>query len=92
MTRATKTLTVFTILAAIYTILYLGFIPLSEKVQNEIIPVIPWWVLVSFGCHCLGNIGFALFTFRDCPEAYHELMTEISQAKTDLRAKGMQIN
>ncbi|KAI7899363.1 dolichol-phosphate mannosyltransferase subunit 3 [Cokeromyces recurvatus] len=92
MTKATNTLTVFSILSVLYLIFYLGFVPLSEKVQNEIIPVIPWWALVCFGCHCLGNIGYALFTFRDCPEAYHELMTEISQAKADLRAKGMQIN
>lgn len=30
---------------------------------------------MTFGCYCLNNIGYALYTFRDCPEAYHELMS-----------------
>lgn len=29
---------------------------------------------MTFGCYCLNNIGYALYTFRDCPEAYNELM------------------
>jgi hypothetical protein len=29
---------------------------------------------MTFGCYCLGNIGHAMYTFRDCPEAYQELM------------------
>lgn len=35
---------------------------------------LPWWGLVTFGAYCLSNIGSAMYTFRDCPEAYHELM------------------
>ncbi|KAI8979242.1 dolichol-phosphate mannosyltransferase subunit 3 [Mycotypha africana] len=92
MTRATEAFTIGVILFTTYIILYLGFVPLPDIVQDKIIPVLPWWGLITFGCYCLFTIGFALFTFRDCPEAYHELMSEIQQAKTDLRAKGMQLN
>lgn len=35
---------------------------------------IPWWLLVSFGAYSLGSLGWGLFTFRDCPEAYQELL------------------
>jgi len=35
---------------------------------------IPWWLLVSFGSYALWCLGWGLFTFRDCPEAYTELL------------------
>jgi dolichyl-phosphate mannosyltransferase polypeptide 3 len=35
---------------------------------------IPWWLLVSFGSYALSCLGWGLFTFRDCPEAYTELL------------------
>ncbi|KAG2235313.1 dolichol-phosphate mannosyltransferase subunit 3 [Thamnidium elegans] len=91
MTRATEAYTVGAILIATYIVLYLGLIPLPETVQEKIIPVLPWWGLVTFGSYCLSNIGSAMYTFRDCPEAYHELMGEITQAKSELRSKGMQL-
>ena len=31
------------------------------------------YLLVAFGCYSLWCIGFNLFVFRDCPEAFHEL-------------------
>jgi dolichyl-phosphate mannosyltransferase polypeptide 3 len=35
---------------------------------------IPWWLLVTFGSYSLWSLGWGLFTFRDCDEAYEELM------------------
>ncbi|KAG0733900.1 hypothetical protein G6F57_005813 [Rhizopus arrhizus] len=90
MTRATEAFTAGAIAIIIYFILFFGFVPLPEIVQDKIVPVLPWWVLMTFGCYCLNNIGYALYTFRDCPEAYHELMSEIQQAKSDLSTKGIQ--
>ncbi|KAI9364095.1 dolichol-phosphate mannosyltransferase subunit 3 [Pilaira anomala] len=91
MTRATEAYTFGAILIATYMVLYLGIIPLPETVQEKVIPVLPWWALVAFGSYCLSNIGSAMYTFRDCPEAYTELMGEITQAKSELRSKGMQL-
>ncbi|KAI8992392.1 dolichol-phosphate mannosyltransferase subunit 3 [Pilobolus umbonatus] len=91
MTRATEAFTVGGIVSVIYLILLMGLVPLSDTLQNRIIPVLPWWGLMTFGCYCLASIGSALYTFRDCPEAYHELMAEITQAKNELRSKGMQL-
>ncbi|RUS21070.1 dolichol-phosphate mannosyltransferase subunit 3-domain-containing protein, partial [Jimgerdemannia flammicorona] len=53
---------------------------------------LPWWALVTFGSYSLGNIGFHVMTFGDCPEAYHELMGEIQEAKNDLRTKGVSVD
>jgi hypothetical protein len=35
------------------------------------------------------NIGWHLFTLRDCDEAYHELVGQIKKAREDLTKKGM---
>lgn len=34
---------------------------------------LPLWVLVSFGAYSLASIGYELFIFRECPDAYREL-------------------
>jgi len=64
----------------------------DEKLVEALLPVIPWWLLVSFGSYSLWSLGWGLFTFRDCPEAYTELLGEISEAKNDLRAKGVMVD
>ncbi|TFK70094.1 dolichol-phosphate mannosyltransferase subunit 3, partial [Pluteus cervinus] len=64
---------------------------LDESIAGQLLPVIPWWLLVSFGSYSLGSIGLALYTFRDCPEAFNELMKEISVAKNELRSKGVTV-
>ena len=35
---------------------------------------IPWWLLVAFGSYSLWSLGWGLLTFRDCDEAYEELI------------------
>ncbi|KAG1738005.1 dolichol-phosphate mannosyltransferase subunit 3, partial [Suillus lakei] len=80
-------------------------IPLmAAGVAQEILPVIPWWLLVSFGSYSLWSLGWGVFTFRDCPEAYHELlqdlcangrlsdMHEINEAKNDLRSRAVTVD
>lgn len=62
---------------------------LSERTSSLLLPVvrpflhpsnttdpaqIPWWFLVSFGAYSLGSLGMGLLRFRDCPEAYEELL------------------
>ncbi|KAF8920628.1 dolichol-phosphate mannosyltransferase subunit 3 [Mucidula mucida] len=71
---------------------YLSVPLVEDDVVQQIIPVVPWWLLVSFGSYSLWSLGWGLWTFRDCPEAYTELMTEISRAKLDLRAKGISVD
>ena len=70
---------------------------------------LPWWLLVSFGSYALWSLGRGVFTFRECTDAYTELLTvsvgllfchphaslchqEISQAKSELRLKGVSVD
>ena len=53
---------------------------------------IPLWLLVTFGSYSLANIGWALFTFGDCPEAHLSLIKEIQNAKMELRSKSVSID
>jgi hypothetical protein len=48
---------------------------LTLSLSNIHLYQIPWWLLVSFGSYSLWSLGWGLFTFRDCSEAYEELMT-----------------
>ncbi|KAK3044776.1 hypothetical protein LTS18_000381 [Coniosporium uncinatum] len=71
---------------------FLGIIPFSPKIQDEIIPVIPFWAIVSFGAFLLFRLGYGVFTFNDVPEAHKELMQQIEQAKNELRSKGVEVD
>ncbi|KAI9634284.1 dolichol-phosphate mannosyltransferase subunit 3 [Dioszegia hungarica] len=95
MTRATRQLTVAIPLVLLYLLMLLGVLPapvVSEQTASAILPVIPFWLLVSFGAYSLSSLGLGLLRFRDCPEAYESLLAEISQAKNELRDKGVSVD
>lgn len=92
MTRATQTISIALLASSFYLALFLQLLPLPELVQTEIVPVLPFWALVSFGAYLLFRLGFNVMTFRDTPEAYKELMGEIEEAKRDLRTKGVEVD
>ncbi|KAN0080405.1 Dolichol-phosphate mannosyltransferase subunit 3 [Tylopilus felleus] len=77
-------------LLALFAVLPLPF--LDPDVVAQLLHVIPWWLLVSFGAYSLASLGWGLFTFQDCPDAYHELLEEINDAKHDLRTKGVSVD
>ncbi|KAJ5532144.1 hypothetical protein N7513_001473 [Penicillium frequentans] len=85
MTRAQQTISVLLLVSSLYLSLYLGLIPLNETLQNEVIPVLPFWAVIVFGCYLLARLGLAIFTFNDVPEAHAELQKEIELAKVELR-------
>ncbi|KAF7306322.1 Dolichol-phosphate mannosyltransferase subunit 3 [Mycena indigotica] len=92
MTRAARVAFISTLFAAVWSLVFFQFLAvpgISKTVVEDVWPLIPWWLLVSFGSYSLWSLGWGLFTFRDCPEAYEELLKEISQAKDDLRSKGL---
>ncbi|KAK7514647.1 dolichol-phosphate mannosyltransferase subunit 3 [Phyllosticta citricarpa] len=91
MTRAQQTISIGLLLSSLYLALYLGLLPLSAKVQEDIIPVLPFWALVSFGAYLLFKLGWGVYTFNDVPEAHAELMAEIQQARKELRSKGVDV-
>ncbi|KAJ4150390.1 hypothetical protein LMH87_011142 [Akanthomyces muscarius] len=92
MTRAQQTISFGLLVSSLYLALYLELIPLPALVQEQIVPVLPFWALVSFGAFLLFRLGFGVVTFNDVPEAHKELMEEISQAKVDLRKLGVDVD
>ncbi|KAJ9142330.1 hypothetical protein NKR23_g7217 [Pleurostoma richardsiae] len=92
MTRAFETVSIALLATSLYLSFYLELVPLPEVVQQEILPVIPFWCLVSFGAFMLARLGWGVLTFNDCPDAYKELMGEIEMAKKDLRTMGVDVD
>ncbi|KAJ5180738.1 hypothetical protein N7492_003948 [Penicillium capsulatum] len=92
MTRAQQTISVLLLVSSLYLVLYLGLVPLNETFQTEIIPVLPFYAVISFGCYLLGRLGLAIFTFNDVPEAHEELQKEIEQAKIELRQGKVEVD
>ncbi|TGJ86625.1 hypothetical protein E0Z10_g2182 [Xylaria hypoxylon] len=92
MTRAVQTISIGLLVTSLYLALYLQLIPLPELVQTEIVPVLPFWALVSFGAYLLFRLGWNVMTFHDVPEAHKELVGEIELAKADLRRLGVDVD
>ncbi|KAJ9116590.1 hypothetical protein QFC20_000523 [Naganishia adeliensis] len=95
MSRATRFLALAIPLTLLYLLALASIIPvplLDPAKASLLLPVIPWWILVSFGAYSLGSLGMGLLKFRDCPEAYQELLLEISQAKNQLRDQGVSVD
>ncbi|KAF8481000.1 dolichol-phosphate mannosyltransferase subunit 3 [Russula ochroleuca] len=78
-----------------YFLALFAFIPVpffSKEHAEQVLPVLPWWLLVSFGSYTLWSLGHGLYTYRECTDAYTELLTEISQAKSELQVKGVSVD
>ncbi|CAN9290710.1 unnamed protein product [Alternaria alternata] len=91
MTRATQTISIGMLLTSIYLSLFLEVVPLPQKIQEEIVPFLPFWALISFGAYLLFKLGWGVFTFNDVPQAHAELMQQIAEARKDLQAKGVDV-
>ncbi|KAG9192876.1 dolichol-phosphate mannosyltransferase subunit 3 [Alternaria panax] len=91
MTRATQTISIGMLLTSIYLSLFLQVVPLPQKIQEEVVPLLPFWALISFGAYLLFKLGWGVFTFNDVPQAHQELMQQIAEARKDLQAKGVDV-
>ncbi|KAI2617856.1 dolichol-phosphate mannosyltransferase subunit 3 [Hypoxylon sp. NC1633] len=92
MTRAQQTISFGLLVTSVYLALYLQLVPLPSLVQTEIVPVLPFWALVSFGAYLLFRLGWNVMTFHDVPDAHKEIMAEIELAKADLRRLGVDVD
>ncbi|KAI0067981.1 dolichol-phosphate mannosyltransferase subunit 3 [Artomyces pyxidatus] len=95
MTRAQRVAIYSSVLSFAYFLAFFSYIPVpfvSEEQAKQILPAFPWWLLVSFGSYALWSLGQGLYTFRECTDAYTELLSEISLAKSELRMKGVSVD
>ncbi|ODQ64311.1 putative dolichol-phosphate mannosyltransferase subunit [Nadsonia fulvescens var. elongata DSM 6958] len=91
MSRASVVMKNFFIVYLAYIALYRGLIPLPTVIYEQIVPVLPWWLLVACGAYALGTLGYDVLSFNDKKDKYDELMEEIKVAKADLKAKGVDV-
>lgn len=92
MTKAYETAVYALTFSAIYFALSFGVIPTPEVFSTEILPVLPWWALVSFGCYALFEMGYGVFTLQDKEDKYIELKEQITEAKGFLKSNGVDVN
>ncbi|KAF4979116.1 hypothetical protein FZEAL_4606 [Fusarium zealandicum] len=92
MTRAQQTISLALLVTSLYLTLFFELIPLPVLIQEQVVPVLPFWALVSFGAFLLFRLGWGILTFNDVPNAHKELMGEIEQAKIELRQLGVDVD
>ncbi|OAX34036.1 dolichol-phosphate mannosyltransferase subunit 3 [Rhizopogon vinicolor AM-OR11-026] len=95
MARLHRVLLYSSIFVSLYLLVLFQVLPvplIDAGTVQDILPVLPWWLLVSFGSYSLWTLGWGVFTFRDCPEAYQELLQEINEAKNDLRSRAVTVD
>ncbi|KAK0530299.1 hypothetical protein OC834_002981 [Tilletia horrida] len=95
MTRASRFAATAGGATVLYVLLILNILPtplISQEAREQILPTLPWWVLVSTGSYLLWNMGWGIFHFNDVPQAYQELMVDIKNAKDYLRERGVDVD
>ncbi|KAK2731148.1 hypothetical protein FQN55_004977 [Onygenales sp. PD_40] len=92
MTRAQQSLSIILLITSLYLALYLRLIPLNATVQDEIIPVLPFYSLMVLASYLLFRLGWGVYTFNDVPEAEKALQAEIVTAKKELREGGVDVD
>ncbi|VEU19818.1 DEKNAAC100832 [Brettanomyces naardenensis] len=91
MTKLTDTILTILTVSSIYLVLYVGAIPTPAVIHDEILPVLPWWALVSYGCYALFSLGYGVFTLNDKEDKYEELLSQISEARGFLEKNGVDV-
>jgi Dolichol-phosphate mannosyltransferase subunit 3 (DPM3) len=67
-----------------------GFDHFQLKTSTDIVLVfIPVWGLITLGIYLLSLLIYGVMTYRDCPEAARELESEIKEAKTEMKRRGI---
>ncbi|EXJ94339.1 hypothetical protein A1O1_02733 [Capronia coronata CBS 617.96] len=97
MGRAAQTISFALLVSSTYLLLVLPLLTddspipsiLPTKIQVEIIPVLPFWAVITLGTYLLGRLGLGVLQFNDTEEAYKELMGQIEGAKKNLDKRGV---
>jgi len=93
MTRALQTISVLLLATSLYLSLLLDLlpVPLHSTIHSEILPVLPFWALITFASYLVGRLGWGVLNFKDQEPAYKELMEQIEGAKEKVKGKGVDI-
>ncbi|BEJ14473.1 hypothetical protein CspHIS471_0402400 [Cutaneotrichosporon sp. HIS471] len=95
MSKGTRFLAAAVPATLVYLLMLFAILPVplvDHDTADLILPVLPWWLLVCFGSYSLMSLGLGLVRFHDTPDAYESLLTEITQAKNELRDQGVTVD
>ncbi|EGV61829.1 hypothetical protein PSN45_000514 [Yamadazyma tenuis] len=92
MTKATETLLALSAVGAVYFALLAKVIPSPQLFHQEILPYLPLWAVVSLGSYSLAVLGYRVFSFKDKPEKYKELLVQIDEAREFYKSKGIDLD
>ncbi|KAF7510531.1 hypothetical protein GJ744_006377 [Endocarpon pusillum] len=62
---------------------------LPLRIQNEIVPYLPFWALITLASYLLGRLGLGVMRFKNCESAYTELTAHIEKAKKNLDSRNV---
>lgn len=90
MTRATKVLGSITVMLLTWLLVLYNVIslPLSDTIRYNILPLLPIYCIILFGCYSLLVIGYSIYNFNDVDYAVNELNNDIDNARKRLVQKG----
>ena len=90
MTRATRVLGSISVLLIIWLTLLYNILPiqLNHTFQSQVLPLLPLYALITFGCYSLSVIAINLIQFNDVSYASKSLDMDIQHAKQRLINNG----
>lgn len=91
MTKAADAILAVITVTTLYLALYCKAIPTPTIFHDEILPVLPWWALITYGCYALFSLGYGVYTLHDKKDKYEELKDQIVEAKAFLKKNGIDV-
>jgi len=95
MTRLTRSLAGVAAFAAALALAWAFRAPLFgpwAPQAEAILPLLPWWALVTLGSYALVSVGYGLIALEDCDAAAAELARELVGVKRAVRAAGFDVS
>ncbi|KAG8535734.1 hypothetical protein GDO81_027868 [Engystomops pustulosus] len=90
MTKLAEWLLGLTLLGGVWVTLTFNLLGLAlPRACWEVVWPLPVYLLVVFGCYSLATVGYRVATFNDCEDAARELQAQITEAKCDLKRRGL---
>mmetsp|Transcript_10693 Transcript_10693/g.25732 ORF Transcript_10693/g.25732 Transcript_10693/m.25732 type:complete len:90 (+) Transcript_10693:224-493(+) len=68
---------------------WLALIKGSHETRSSVILYAPILLIVLLGVYAVGSIGLGLMRFKDTPEAAAEIERQITEAKTEMKKRGV---
>jgi len=62
----------------------------QDDARSLMVELAPVWAVLVLGVYAASSLVYGVLTFKDCPEAAKELEQQVSEAKAEMRKRGIQ--